>query len=221
MGDQCRDRASSSMTLPPRLRRSAPALVVFGVVLVLLVLFHRPLLSAAASLWIVDSSEFERVDLVLIPGGSFDTRPFGAADLFLAGRAERLGVFKTEKMPTVEMGLRPDDHEICLAVLDRLKVPREAILTLGDGVTSTWDEVAVTREWCLEHQPRSVAIVTELFPSRRVRYAYEKGLGDLPIEIHVVALPALGYTATDWWRHEKGLIDFQNEVVKWVYYRAR
>ena len=194
------------MTLPPRLRRSAPALVVFGVVLVLLVLFHRPLLSAAASLWIVDSSDFERVDLVLIPGGSFDTR---------------LGVFKTEKMPTVEMGLRPDDHEICLAVLDRLKVPREAILTLGDGVTSTWDEVAVTREWCLEHQPRSVAIVTELFPSRRVRYAYKKGLGDLPIEIHVVALPALGYTATDWWRHEKGLIDFQNEVVKWVYYRVR
>ena len=45
------------------------------------------------------------------------------------------------------MGLRPPDHEICLAVLDRLKVPRESILTLGDEVTSTWDEVAATRVW--------------------------------------------------------------------------
>jgi uncharacterized SAM-binding protein YcdF (DUF218 family) len=209
------------MTLRPSLRRAALVLLVFGVVLVLLAFFHRPILAAAASAWIVDSPGFERVDLVLIPGGSFDTRPFGAGELFHEGRAERLGVFKTEKMPTVEMGLRPDDHEICLAVLDRLKVPRDAVLTLGDGVTSTWDEVAVTRAWCLEHQPRSIAIVTELFPSRRVRYAYEKGLGDLPVEIHVVALPAIGYTAADWWRHEKGLIDFQNEVVKWVYYRVR
>lgn len=198
-------------------------LVLLGpvVALVLLAAFHRPILAAAASLWIVDSRDFEKVDLVLIPGGNFDTRPFGAADLYLAGRADRLAVFQTEVHPTVEMGLRPADHEICLAVLDRLKVPRESILTLGDGVTSTWDEVEATRAWCLENKPRSIAVVTELFPSRRIRYAYRKGLHDLPVEVHVVALPARGYTAADWWRHEKGLIDFQNEVVKWVYYRVR
>jgi len=119
------------------------------------------------------------------------------------------------------MGLRLPDHEINLAVLDRLKVPREVVLTVGKGVTSTWDEVAATRGWCLENKPRSLAIITEIFSSRRVRYAYRKGLADLPVEIHVLALPALGYTAEDWWRHEKGLIDFQNEVVKWVYYRVR
>lgn len=209
------------MTLRPNLRRAALVLLVFGVVLVFLASFHRPILGASASAWIVDSPGFERIDLVLIPGGSFDTRPFGAGALFHEGKAERLGIFKTEKMPTVEMGLRPDDHEVCLAVLDRLKVPREAILTLGEGVTSTWDEVEVTRAWCLKHQPRSIAVVTELFSSRRVRYAYESGLSDLPVEIHVVALPAIGYTAADWWRHEKGLIDFQNEVVKWLYYRLR
>jgi len=167
------------------LRRAVLILVGIGIVLVILVLFHRPLLSTAASLWIVDSSDFERVDLILIPGGSFDTRPFGAADLFLSGRADLLSVFKTEKMPTVEMGLRPDDHEICIAVLDRLKVPLESILTLGDGNASVLDEVVATRAWCLEHQPRAIAIVTETFSSRCVRYAYEKGLHDLPVEIHV------------------------------------
>jgi uncharacterized SAM-binding protein YcdF (DUF218 family) len=209
------------MTLRPGLRRVALFLLVVGVVLVLFVLFYRSVLAAAAEVWIVDAPDFAGVDLVLIPGGSFDTRPFGAGALFHEGKAERLGVFKTEKMPTVEMGLRPDDHEICLTVLDRLKVPREAIVTLGEGVASTWDEVEVTRAWCLKNQPRSIAVVTELFSTRRVRYAYERGLSDLSVEIYVVALPAIGYTAADWWRHEKGLIDFQNEVVKWLYYRFR
>jgi len=209
------------MTRRRLLRRSALVLLALAAVLLLLAFFHRPLLSAAASLWIVDSHDFETVDLVLIPGGNFDTRPFGAAELYLAGRTERLAVFETEVHPTVEMGLRPPDHDVNLAVLDRLKVPREAIITLGKGVTSTWDEVAATRAWCLEHQPKSIAVVTEIFSSRRVRYAYRKGLADLPVDIHVVALPALGYTAKNWWRNEKGLIDFQNEVVKWIYYRLR
>jgi uncharacterized SAM-binding protein YcdF (DUF218 family) len=208
------------MPLRPSLRRAAWTFLGLGAALLLLILFHRPLLAGAASLWIIDSPDFDRVDLVLIPGGNFDTRPFGAAKLHQEGRAERIAIFKTEVAPTVAMGLRPSDHDLNLAVLDRLQIPRDSILTLGDGVTSTWDEVAATRAWCLEHHPRSIAVVTEHFCTRRVRYAYRKGLAGLPVEIHVVALPALGYTADNWWQHEKGLIDFQNEVVKWLYYRV-
>ncbi len=203
------------------IRRTGFVLLGLGGILVLLGLFHRTLLSGAASLWIVDSTTFDHVDLVLIPGGNFDTRPFGAAELYHAGRTNRLAVFETEIHPTVEMELRPPDHEICLAVLDRLKVPREAILILGNEVTSTWDEVAATRDWCLENKPSSIAIVTEIFSSRRVHYAYRRGLHDIPLDIRVVALPALGYTENDWWRHENGLIAFQNEAVKWLLYRVR
>jgi uncharacterized SAM-binding protein YcdF (DUF218 family) len=196
-------------------------LLAVTALLLLLGIFHRSILTTLASLWIVDSSDFARVELVIIPGGNFDTRPFGAAELFHEGRCDKIAVFKTELAPTVEMGLVPSDHAVNLAVLKKLEVPDASIITLGDGVTSTWDEVAATRVWCETNRPRSIAIVTEIFPSRRIRYAYEKGLRDLPLEIHVVALPAQGYTAADWWRSEKGLIAFQNEVVKWVYYRVR
>jgi uncharacterized SAM-binding protein YcdF (DUF218 family) len=209
------------MTLRLSLRRLALVLLAFVAVIVLLVLFHRPLLSAAAAAWIVDSHDFERVDLVIIPGGGFETRPFGAAELFREGRAERLAVFETEVHPTVAMGIRPPDHEVCLAVLKELNVPAEAVITLGDEVTSTWDEVEATRQWCAEHKPRAIAVVTEVFSTRRVRYAYEKGLKDLSVDVHVVAVPATGYTSADWWLDERGLIAFQNEVVKWGYYRLK
>ena len=209
------------MTLRLSLRRLAFVLLAVTALLLLLGIFHRSILTTLASLWIVDSSDFARVELVIIPGGNFDTRPFGAAELFHAGRCDKIAVFKTELAPTVEMGLVPSDHAVNLAVLKKLEVPDASIITLGDGVTSTWDEVAATRVWCETNRPRSIAIVTEIFPSRRIRYAYEKGLRDLPLEIHVVALPAQGYTPADWWRSEKGLIAFQNEVVKWVYYRVR
>lgn len=139
--------------------------------------------------------------------------------MYHAGKSQRLAVFKTEEHPTVSMGIRPPDHELEYAVLEKLQVPADAVITLGDGVSSTWDEVEATRAWCLEHKPSAIAIVTEVFSTRRVRYAYETRLRDLPVEIHVVAVPAIGYTSADWWLDERGLIAFQNEVVKWGYYR--
>ena len=44
------------------------------------------------------------------------------------------------------------------------------------------------------------------------------GSGAVP---RIVALDPLEYTSADWWQHEEGLIAFQNEVIKFVYYRLK
>ena len=209
------------MTRRVIIRRLGLAVLVVILGCSLLIAFHRPLLRAAANGWILNTPSFDHVDAVLIPGGGIDTRPFAAAKLFHEGKADRLVVFQTEIEPTVEMGLRPADHQINLKVLEQSKVPAEAIALIRGGVTSTWDEVAAARTWCLENQIHSLAIVTEIFPSRRVGWAYDKGLRDLGIAIHVVTITPKSYSYENWWTSERGLIDFQNEVVKYLFYRIR
>jgi hypothetical protein len=43
-----------------------------------------------------------------------------------------------------------------------------------------------------------------------------KGTG---VEIHIAGVPTEEYDGTNWWRHEEGVIAFQNEIVKYLYYQ--
>ena len=40
----------------------------------------------------------------------------------------------------------------------------------------------------------------------------------MPTEVQAVALQLREYQATNWWRNERGLINFQNEAVNLTYY---
>lgn len=206
--------------MPPR-RRVLLALGVLVLLGLLSLLFHRPLLHAAARAWIVNDSVLEPVDAVLIPGGGLATRPFGAAELFHQGLAGQVVAFHVELSPDQTMGVTAPQHEATLEILDELGIPPHHITVIGESVTSTWDEVLATRAWCEENDIRSLAIVTEIFPSRRGAWAYQKGLKDLDTTVQVVALDPAQYQASNWWRHERGLIQFQNELIKHLYYRVR
>ena len=39
--------------------------------------------------------------------------------------------------------------------------------------------------------------------------------------MRVPALDPLDYGRNDWWKHEAGVIGFQNEVMKYLYYRMK
>jgi hypothetical protein len=60
-----------------------------------------------------------------------------------------------------------------------------------------------------------------LFSSRRVRWILNRELSRAGAQAEIQVLPAFEYGADDWWRHEAGVIAFQNEVMKYVYYRVK
>ncbi len=66
--------------------------------------------------------------------------------------------------------------------------------------------------------PPVLLIPTEKFHTRRTRWIFEHTLGTAA-SISVIAIPHEEYPTDTWWEHEQGLIDFQNEIIKHVYYR--
>jgi uncharacterized SAM-binding protein YcdF (DUF218 family) len=107
------------------------------------------------------------------------------------------------------------------AVLLKLGVPPEAIVSFGTDVSSTYEEARALAEWANRNGIKSIIVPTEIFSSRRVRWILVKELSGLDVGIDVQALPPLDYDLDNWWRHEAGVIGFQNEVIKYLYYRVK
>ena len=199
-------------------------LVLFGAALIglaALVIWHRPVFQWMAAAWVVDEPPAPAAAIVVL-GGSVETRPFAAAKLFKEGVAPRILLPRVKPGPAVALGLKRGDTELARELLLHEGVPDSAIELIGHDVSSTFEETEAVKEWLKARpagSPEKVIIPTETFFTRRTRWIFRRTLGDSPPVI--VAIPTRSYTADDWWKHEEGLIDFQNEVIKLIYYHIK
>jgi len=207
-----------------QLNRSQGCLLLIGVVaLVLLccVLLHQPILAGLARGWIVSTPIPEHVEAVAIPGGGLETRPFEAARMYQERMTERLVVFESMESKTQELEIIPAHHELILELLGKLEIPEDAIALIGEDVTSTFDEAETLKDWAEANGIKDVVVITEIFPSRRVRWIYQKTFRNSGCTAHILTCAPSSYSAENWWKDESGLIQFQNEVIKYFYYLAK
>ncbi len=184
-------------------------------------LLRRPLLRAAAQVWMVENDSFQEVDAIFIPGGGIQTRPFEAARMFHDGIGPQIVTFEVQASPSEKIGVTQPEHELTRSILSELDVPLSAVTVIGEGVDSSWGEVQASRSWCEQNAIESIVVLTDIFPSRRVRWAWKKGFEGQETRLYFRAVDPPNYSEDDWWLHENGLISFQNELIKYVYYRVR
>src|SRR5439155_20282894 len=188
-------------------------LVIFGFIYLL----RAPLLVGIAEAWIV-RQDLERADAIMLLGGRIQKRAFEAARLYREGYATKVIVADVELQPTDVSGITVSETELMEQVLLKNGVPKEAIATVGNQVTSTHDEALALRAWVKANGSRKVLVPTELFHTRRVNWIFQKALKGTGAAIRVRALDPLKYSSLNWWQQEAGLIDFQREIVKFTYY---
>jgi uncharacterized SAM-binding protein YcdF (DUF218 family) len=177
------------------------------------------LLRGLADLWIVSDGVTTQADAVAVLGGQIEIRPFAAADLYRRGLAKKVLVSSNEEPRSAVIGAVHGHTESNRRVLLKLGVPEDAIETFGQANRSTSAEAAALREWTERHGVSSIIIPTEVFATRRVRWIFDREFAGRGIRIQVLSLESPEYARTEWWRTSIGLITFQNEVVKYIYYR--
>jgi uncharacterized SAM-binding protein YcdF (DUF218 family) len=202
------------------LKRSIVLLLFLGVVLAAAYYWRAPLLRRAAAAWIVNQP-LSPADLVVVLGGGPDTRPFEAARLFHSGLAPKILLMNPRPSAATELGLVPTEADLSRDILRKQKVPADAIFVAGDLVTNSYDEAITVRNWAGTNRVRSVIIPTDVFHTRRVRWLYGKEMSATGIRVEIEAVPGHEYSRDDWWQHEQGVIAFQNEVLKYAYYRLK
>ena len=193
-------------------------LLAAGGALVLACCFFRaPLLTGLADAWVVNEP-VARADAIVILGGGLENRPFAAARLFHAGVAPRILYMDVKPGPAEELGVALPESELTRRILLSNNVPETDMLAIGTNVGSTFDESQAVRAWVRQTGATSIVIATDLFHTRRARWIFHRELRDVPVKIYVAAVEPVRYAADNWWRNEDGLIQFQNEIIKSVYY---
>lgn len=178
------------------------------------------LLQDLAELWIV-SDTLSPADAVAVLGGGLKTRPFAAAEYYQKGLAKKVLVPSPPVDKSETIGGLPSHTELNCALLINLGVPKMAIETFGTGLSNTYEEAVALREWAARTHARSIIVPTEIFQSRRARWVLQHEFAGTGTQVKVLALDDPDYTTADWWKNEKGLLSFQNEVIKYVYYRFK
>ena len=181
---------------------------------------HEPILQHLAAWWVV-SDELTSADAVVVLGGGIDVRPFAAVALYKRGFANKILIPNVQMGRAERLGLVPSHSQLNRDVLLKLGVPEAAIDTFGENVSSTHEEAQALRDWALASQAKRVIVPTEIFAARRTRWIFDRELGPIGVDVILHAYPPADYSLADWWRHRYGLLDFNNEVLKYLYYRAQ
>lgn len=208
-------------------KKLLPGCLLWGGLAVVLLLgmlyfLRRPILTGVADGLIVNDALLP-ADIIFLLNGDFNTRPVEAAELYEEGLAPRVVIARAESGMAVKLGLIPNETDISVGVMKRLGVPAEAITILPapGGVTSTFDEAKVLRDYVEENQVSRIILVTSEFHSRRAKWIFERELRGLPLSLEMAAVPYATFDRTNWWTNENGLITLNNEYIKLVFYYVK
>jgi uncharacterized SAM-binding protein YcdF (DUF218 family) len=181
---------------------------------------RAPLLRGAAYLWIV-SDPVTRSDAVAVLGGGLDMRPFIAAELYQRGLVNKVLISQVGETRSSQIGAVPAHSELNRNILLKLGVPEGAIGTFGKQNRNTRDEAMALRDWADQHGVTGIIVPTEIFAARRVRWIFNREFAGSSVHVEIPSYEPSEYTGAAWWRTEAGMIAFQNEIMKYLYYRAK
>lgn len=200
-----------------RIRLTLAAVCLLGVAGFLL---RAPLLTSLAKAWVIDNTPL-KADAVVVLGGNPVLRPAEAAKLYHDGVVPRILYMDVKAGAAVELGIIPSEKESTLRILLSNNVPESATTAVGHNVASTFDESRAVLAWVRESGAKSILIDTDLFHTRRARWIFQRELAGTGVQVFVHAAQPKEYGLGNWWQHEEGLIAFQNEVVKSVFYHLK
>jgi hypothetical protein len=200
-------------------RRLIAAAVIIAGLAGLVWLARVPLLQGMAELWIV-SDPITAADAAVVLGGGIDVRPFAAAELYHRGLVKKVLVSQVGDGRAVAIGAEPGHTEANRQVLLKMGVPADAIETFGSANKNTKAEADALREWTQRHASQVVIIPVGMFEARRTHWIFHHEFADQPVRIEVASMDSQQATA-NWWADELGIVLFQNEILKYIYYRLK
>lgn len=203
-----------------RMRRFTVVMLVLTSFVALAWLEREPLLRGAAELWII-SDPVTEADAAIVLGGGLSIRPFAAAEFYRKGLVKKVLISQAEDDREVEIGAVRSHTEANRGVLLALEVQPTDIETFGAANKNTRDEAFALREWADRHAVKALIIPTEIFSARRVRWMFRRAFDGQGVRILVPSFQPRQYSAAEWWKSDVGIVAFQNEILKYIYYRLK
>lgn len=199
--------------------RKLLAIVVIGAMLmVFLFVFRNSILLYAGNL-LIHEDKVEKVDAMVVLSGSAFERGGKGALLWSKGVTNKIlcpgGNIVLDLL--ILTGDTIYENNLTRLKLIQEGVPDSLIFCVNEG-TSTIEEAGAILNYCQANNLKSIMIVSSFFHTARAYRVYKKVFDGSGIVINVQGSPAIRYDEEKWWTSEDGLINFNNEVIKSIYY---
>jgi len=172
-----------------------------------LYLFRAPLLVKVSEL-LIENHPPEETELLLILGGDVTTTVDYAVSIYSKVQP-RLILISPVRRANEAVGRLANKH--------RLATDKILILPSPRTVTSTYEEALALENYRQQNPIQSVTIITAAFHTGRAYWTFRTILPK-EVEIRMAGAPEEGFSKSNWWRTEGGLIKVNNEFLKWAYY---
>lgn len=196
----------------------------FAFVLVIVMLgamlktFKTPILRYAGQCLIYEDT-LQPADVLVVVSGSAFERGKKGAELLQLGFAKKI-ICPGGNLDMNYLILYNDsiyEGDITKKKIVQSGVADSLVVALHEG-TSTLEEAESIYRYCLKEKIRSIIVVSSFFHTARVHRVYQKCFNNSGIRITVQGANSIRYDEQNWWRSEDGLIGFNNEWMKTIYY---
>lgn len=192
--------------------------------LLVLALLAVPLGLSYGGRYLQHEDPLQKADAIFVLAGTRLERPLEAMELYQEGYAPLIVLSPGRPEPGEVMlrarGVRfPSEVELVRDALVQSGVPASAVMATAGYVDNTAQEANLLRAMVMTQRWRRVIIVTSKYHTRRVSYAFERGLegtGAQPI------IRASRYDPSDparWWRYRADVRWALSEYQKLLAYR--
>jgi uncharacterized SAM-binding protein YcdF (DUF218 family) len=193
----------------------------------LLSLLIWSLLAWIAARGLIVSAELNHADALVVLAGSsaYLERTGWAAQLFKEGRAPKI-ILTNDNIQagwSVSEQRNPLFVELAAEELRRKDVPGENIEVIPEIASSTYEEARRLRGYAVEHNLRSILVVTSPYHSRRALWTLRRVFEGSGIEIGLDTPQAGEQTPSpaSWWFYPMGWKMVAGEYLKLIYYKVR
>lgn len=181
-------------------------------------IFRAPILRIAGNGLIYQDSLQVSEALVVLSGSAFERGNKGA-ELLKNGFAKKI-ICPGGNLDMNYLILYNDsiyEGDITKKKIVQSGVADSLVVALHEG-TSTLEEAESIYRYCLKEKIRSIIVVSSFFHTARVHRVYQKCFNNSGIRITIQGANSIRYDEQNWWRSEDGLIGFNNEWMKTIYY---
>ena len=196
----------------PRRRRWLRRVLIVGLVVGLLAVFHQPILRGIA-LGIVADRDDRPADVVVVMGGygPFAAVPVDDAARLSAKPASRILVIEDRSARTAP-GDRADPRVGPAQGVGNRGVPAEAISVLVVTTRGDRESIHCLRTWLGDHPDLRVTLLCDELSSRRAATMIRQTLAPAEAErVRLQPLPDRRFDPDTWWRSRQGIITVLTE----------
>jgi uncharacterized SAM-binding protein YcdF (DUF218 family) len=209
--------------------RSARWIKIAGLVVLIfaiLIAFSHEYLLKKIGHFLVYAQSPQKADVIVVLNGRDSERSLAAVDLYNNGYSKLIVMAEIMKQPGTDEFRKRVKKNINRKMffqwaIESMGVPEDSFKLIGDGISSTYDEALVIKQFMLDSHYQSILLVTSKWHSKRAYLTFQSVFKrDDNQDLRILVYPSKydTFNPDAWWKQSDGAELIFYEYVRLIYY---